>query len=358
MSPLSQKVFHKMNTGMLVIGRADIMGLGSMTADFCRALEPERVVLIDTLRGLPIDMGPFADRPDNVTVIRMKDWQSDPAIIIRELANMKIVVGFETFYSDLLPSLAKGNSTGPTKSAMFPMWECSPGSVAESDFLFYLSGQDANFYGPDKGIRCTWPASPVVYDPDRVINSPPRRFVHAAGNAAHNRNSTQQVLEASLFLKGTGAELHVYHSFRIPGPWMPAFGAPVKFCGSVPSRRDLLVGCDCFVHPQQFEGLSLPISEAAAERIPIIAVDLPQWRGWTHTVSASPAGHKRFTQSVEMFAPDPVELGELMRGLALGTVAPITPQRQPTWDEFKADWARLTAGSHAAPADSPAESAV
>lgn len=330
--------------GLCVIGRANQMGLGSMTEDFVREMRPDSVIVIDPERGQPLDTSALPS--DRTIVVTLSEWATDTRTVRSLIHGAKIIVGFETFYRDDFPELVRILSKDRyVATVCFPMWECSPESVAEASCLIHLSDQDNEHYL--KGHRLDWPASPAVHDPDRVTHWPPRTFVHIAGNANHGRNSTAEVLKAAEYLRGTSAKLAVYHAFPIYGDWLPSVHAPVEFRGSVPTRRQLLEGCDCLVHPQQFEGLSLPISEAAGEGIPIIALDLPQWCLWTHTVTARPVGQKHFSRTVDVCAPDPDELGLLMQGMAQGTVPQIPLEdrwRPPTWDEFRRIWKEMAKG--------------
>lgn len=325
--------------GMCVIGRANQMGLGTMTDEFCAAFNPESVLIVDYSPEQKLDISGLK----NVTVVPRKSME-DSDLLAQLLRGLDIVVGFETYYNDELPQIAR--SHGMT-SVMFPMWEWSPESVIHSDLLVCLSEHDLNHYGPKSSIRFDWPASPAVHEANRVINWPPKTFVHPAGNAWHNRDGTRETLSAATHLRDTPAKLLVYHSFEIKGHfWYD--DKTTELCGSAKGRDGLLKGADCVVSPRRLPGHSLPINEAGGEGIATIVLDLPDWNMWPYrvrTYPSSPFTCNRGSQPLQAWEANPAELGQLMRDMALGLIDYEEGPVFPTWEEFKAAWAKWLIGA-------------
>lgn len=328
--------------GLCVIGRAEPMGLGTMTEEFCKAMRPERLIVID--RGRCVDYSGWANQVITVSWTRPEHGLAKSLVGLVD--GMKTVVGFETWYWDGLPQAARGMGV---KTVMFPMWEWSPESVYGSDVVVSLCGTD---YGhgvrtatrrETKPLLTDWPASTTVHDPARVINWPPKRFVHFAGNAKHNRDGTREVLAAAEYLKGTGATLVVYAQFdpRSVG-WSYDPEAPIEFRGRVEDRRDLLAGADCVVCPRRLPGHSLPINEAVGEGIPVVVLDLSDWPAdrFPYRVSAQGGGHERGFGPHPQYVwnAEPNELGRTLRALAECHVVKVPQWRPPTWDQFRQWW--------------------
>ncbi len=375
--------------GIYVIGRAERMGLGTMTEEFCAAMRPDKVIIIDRDNpGRPVDASKIA----NSVVVKWRwrpPYETPIPQLHKELEGAKIVVGFETFYDRSVVEICRQRGA---KTVMFPMWEWSPADVYESDVLMCLSQTDKitaiqqTAMGTRLGdIRvCDWPASPFINSicedcqgaithytmicPScngtgfhRKINWPPRTFVHLAGNASHNREGTREVLQAASYLKGTGARLRVHSSFTVQWPRDP--DSPIDFVGSVANRSDLLKDCDCLVQPRRLPGHSLPINEATGEGIPCIVLDLPDWKQYPYRVKAVEDGLFKAARHEKVWKADMYDLGCRMRGLAvegrwvydpgeaivdcdhvvarpdqLPEKQPLPSPKLPTWYEFREQW--------------------
>ncbi len=370
-----------MSNGLVVVGRDDRMGLGSMAQDFCEGMKPDRLVLVDvgSRKGKLPESLSWAGQVISVPRGKLNTWG-----IENILHECKIVVGFETWYSDQLTEVARGMGV---KSVLFPMWEwSSKQQCARSDELICLSKTDHDWalsqgFYPDRCHRYDWPACPSLSNPlpatvecpkcrlilnrsllsfehldpvrcpgclegwvssgRRKVNWPPKVFAHFAGNASHNRDGTREVLLSARYLMGTGAELRVYSSFDLgrltsPGERL----GPIALMPSATTRREMFDGVDCLVFPRRLGGHSLATNEAAGEGIPTIVLDLPDWQEWPYRVPAHPQPLERFgNQTCPVSRADPEELGQLMRQMALGVDcrSHLNP-KVPSWDEFRQWW--------------------
>lgn len=321
----------------LVIGRADRMGLGSMTEDFCHAMQPDRTILVNWADRVGLDVARFK----NSTMVTRHEWSNNVADVIDyALRDIDLAVGFELFYHEQFTEIAKARGV---TTCMFPMWEWSPESVRRSDLLVNLSETDQQTY--PQGVRMDWPASPLVHTPDRVFNWPPKTFVHLAGNASHNREGTREVIAAASFLRGTGAKLIVYSNFSLVAEQAATDPTtPIEFRGSVSSRRELLREADCMVCPRGLPGHSLPINEATGEEIPCIVLDLLDWKAWPYRLdsySTGPTFLRGLGGNHYLSQVDVRQLGQAMRDMAGGLVDLKPCPKLPTWDEFKTQFNTL-----------------
>ncbi len=328
--------------GLCVVGRADACGLGTMTEEFCRTMRPERLVVIDTGRGMDPGYRAWAGRS---IVVTRPQWQRDP--LTAYLRETRTVVGFETWYRDDFPSRCRHLGV---RSVMFPMWEWTPDSGYESDTMVnlcatdYMTSKYRCFTGKPLSqtvLLTDWPRpdGPALAEPAW----PPKTFVHCAGRAQHNRNGTREVLLAARHLRGTGARLVVYAQFDVVGGglWTPDPEAPVELRGEAMSRQTMLASADCCVYPRRLPGHSLPINEALGSGIPTVTLELPDWRGQSgYQVTAIPQPAERWGTQADatVWRADPDELGLLMKAMAEGRVVRVPQWRPPTWDQFRIWW--------------------
>lgn len=327
-----------MGNGLCFFGRHAQMGLGTMLEEFCEAMEPERVINIDCQDGRTPSVVPVK----NMVTITRTEWDREANKVNDLLEGMKVVVGVETWFRNDFPQMCRNKGI---KTVMFPMWEWSHDSIRAGDLLVCLSPTDYGIYQAPKSdtklphtIFSDWPACPAVHDPNRVINWPPKTFVHCAGNAHHNRDGTKEALGAAQFLEGTGAKLVVYHNFPIT---VPTESSPfVELRGSVPNRINLLAGADCMVCPRGLPGHSLPINEATGEGISVITLDLPDWARWPYRVSGYKMGSTLQSRvgRTPLWEADCRQLGTLMFDMARGALDHKHGPKLPTWAEFKETW--------------------
>lgn len=337
-----------MGNGVCVIGRDDRMGLGSMTADFCQGMQPDRLVLVDvgSRKGkITIPKESYGE------IVRVPRNSIPDGYLTSILRDMQVVVGFETWYWPQLPTIAR--SMGG-KTVLFPMWEWSSDrDCGNSDYLLCLSETDYRKYWCRPmprvtRIKCDWPACSEIHDPNRQLNWPPKNFVHIAGNASHNRDGTKEVLQAAKHLVGAGATLRINAGFNYSN-WCPEEmkksspyeGMRLELEAGFPTRKDLFANCDCLVQPRRLGGHSLPINEAMGEGIPVLTLDLPDWQNNPYRIPAWKQPQERFGPGMcDVWSASPDELGWWMRGMALGNIAKAEGPKLPTWDEFREWWGR------------------
>lgn len=302
-----------------------------MTLDFVEAMRPERIVVIDPGNPPAADLPRLRDR--NPIVIQRHAWRKNPTLIADTIRGFRTVIGFETWYSRCFHRVARELGV---RSVLLPMWECSPRNET-ADHYVNVTDQDQFFY--PAGVRQDWPVADSCVRTRRT-EWPPRRFVHLAGNGgSHARNNTHFVMEAAKYLEGTGAELVV----RSQDP-KPFEGRGVTVEGEIADRADLFDGMDVLVFPTGIQGLALPLNEAAANCIPCIVPDLPQWRDWPYRVPVHRYDRVKVALRFEMARPNVEGLGALMRRMALGLEPRKLPPAGGTWRVFREWWAGQSFG--------------
>lgn len=328
---------QRVGEGLCVIGRASRLGLGSMTQDFCNAMDPDLVIVIDYNQYQKCD--PEGMGLKNYVILDRTTWKGVSLVEFLNASTkgkgpIKTVVGFETFYrEDMVFKLKPAG----VKTVIFPMWEWTPDYALEADVVINLSHTDQSKH--PQGFQVQWPASPAVHVPHRSINWPVKTFVHFAGNASHGRDGTQEVLKAAEHLKGTGARLVVYASFSVPSIFEVPSGCPIDLRGPVPERRNLLDGADCVVCPRGLGGHSLPIDEAQGEGIPVITLNTLDWLSNSYSVTAYGPTHRRFgkVHNAPLYHANTAELGFLMKAMATGVIDRRPQLPHYPWSEFR-DW--------------------
>jgi glycosyltransferase involved in cell wall biosynthesis len=98
---------------------------------------------------------------------------------------------------------------------------------------------------------------------------------------------------------------------------------------STPSLKKLLQGARALLMPSFAEGFGLPVAEALAAKIPVIASDIPSFReiGGERLVLLSPIDGERWLETIRIFA-DP------NRSERQALLAQMEDHQPPTWDGF------------------------
>jgi hypothetical protein len=333
----------------VVIGRAIKSGLSSMTEDWAWEMRPDKIIIIDSGRG-EIDLSQLPGEISK-TIIRDRDWRSMPVgeviqTLTRSHGGCDFVVGFETWYREDFTSIARSFDIA---TVMFPMWECSPRDVYSSTVTLNVTPKDQA--SNPNGHLIEWPTS------DRVLASnhaarrwPPRRFVCNTGyGALFGRNNTEAFIRASAALEGTGATA-IVRCIREPKINASEIPSCCRLEGLKASRRELYEDADVIVCPIGIEGLSLPIWETVANRIPVVVLDLPQYRdaGFPYRVKVANETHHGFASGLEPIArPDVEDFGRLLRSLATGETLgpPQHPRWVPaSWNHFRSRFSALMDG--------------
>lgn len=309
-----------------VIGRADPTGLGSMTIDFCNNVEVEKALIINRSERGKTDVSKVKAKV--VATTENIDACDVPGFFY----GVDAVVGFETFYShDVVPRLHNAG----IKTIAFPMWECSPCTLAACDLLIAVT--DAEVEAFPKAVRIDWPMEQLI--PIVPGNNPPVNFVSNGGSLGlYGRNNFEASVQAVLggCFDGTDATLAIRCHDNEYATTLTAGHPKIKALPRTSERTELYVGADVIIHLQAFDGLSLPQLESAACGIPLVVMDIKGYERHPHRVPVSERYSYGLTGKNIVYARPIISgLSSLLRGLATGEIPLQQSPKPPTWAAFK-----------------------
>lgn len=192
------------------------------------------------------------------------EWYPNRVQTIDELLEkIDILLMFETpFEWKVIPKArAKG-----IKTVLMPMYECTYHPFPyEPDQIWCPSDLDMKFY-QDKGhencVRVDVPVDVAWKQREKALV-----FVHNAGNGGlGGRNGTAELIKAMEYVKSPikliiRSQSHEYHSKD----------ERITFVNTSVPKEELWNEGDVFVFPEKFNGLSLPIQEAFASGMLVMA---------------------------------------------------------------------------------------
>lgn len=195
------------------------------------------------------------------------------ATIRSRLRKADVVLFFETPFDWSLIGWCREQGI---KTVLMVMHECTPKTLpARPDLILSPSALDHREFPGGEYIPVPVPRS-ITWRQRTVVNT----FVHNAGHGGLNgRNGTQQVLEAILLadcFKGTSGNANIIircqdQHILNGSPFRGDLGGRVRWEIGGTKREDLYADGDVFLFPEGFNGLSLPLQEAYASGMLIMA---------------------------------------------------------------------------------------
>lgn len=261
-----------MSLGM--IARADGGGLGALTWELWAHLKPERtlVVLADHTGRGPCQ----PERYDGVGDLRVTSGYPTQADVIWLTYGIDILFSSECWYAPRGPGgrvLRRARQCG-IRTVLQPMPEMYLGHQA--DLMIAPTPWRMDVL-PSYARFLQWPAATERFT--QWEPRPVRTLYHITSGALLDRNGTQILLGAcewmhepcDLLIRGAAepgpdkiGPVRISWLSQQTGPYWEAWPAEA----------------DAFVMPRRYGGLCLPIFEAAALGLPIIATDLEPQRSW------------------------------------------------------------------------------
>lgn len=206
------------------------------------------------------------------------------------VTSMDAMLFFETpFDWDIIPFCKQVN----TLSVLMPMYECMPATLP---------------YQPDRFI-CPSSLDHDIYDGYSIpvpVNVLWKRrfkaevFVHNSGNLGlRGRNGTPELIAA---LSTVRSPIKLILRSQVPtsyGPTSKTFNVgkvTVDYRVGTVTREELYEEGDVFIFPEKFNGLSLPLQEAYASGMLVMATDRYPMNQWLPTEPLIPAFHQNTTR--------------------------------------------------------------
>ena len=251
--------------------------LGIMTWEFARALQPDRVLVVREPGAEAKGFTPHLDRYPGASVAPFHGGQLNEAFVREWLAGLDVVYSAETFYDWHMVTWAREAGAATVLHVMPEFWHP------------HLPPVTATW------IPTPWRAQhipharlvPVPVAADRFPLAPPEpadrlRVLHVAGHrAAHDRNGTQQLLQA---LRLVRQPMTVRMTTQDPSmPRSRVLGRSVDLDIATGGRGDYwgLYGAqDVLVLPRRYGGLSLPVQEAMAAGLAVVMPDVSPNDWW------------------------------------------------------------------------------
>lgn len=293
-------------TGTLgVVARADDGGLGNLTWELCRHLEPHKVLIMDL--G---ELGRSDVRLDRYAGLNVRVFQGlSPDRDARSwlLDGTTTLYSAETWYDDDLTNEARD-------AGIFRVLHVMPE-------LHQATRHADEIWLPTKYLRDRFPAARIVPVPvalDRFemkVRSPARHFVHVWAPAMLDRNGTLAVLAALEMVKsavkvtilGCQTPLHLEGDSPVILDATPR-GYPRDYFTIWPDDADVLL------LPRRYAGLSMPVQEAAARGMATVMTNVSPQTDWSSVIGigtrGAPAAMKMAGGSIEVHDPDPIALAQ------------------------------------------------
>jgi glycosyltransferase involved in cell wall biosynthesis len=274
-----------------VVARADNRGLGHLTWEACRALQPDRVLVVVPSDGRARGFEQHVERYPGAVVVEWANGVLDRDTVADFLIGLDAVYLAETPYDDRFLRWARVAGVRATLHAMPEFWR------PEWDV------EQVHVWNPTRWRHDTLPArAEVVGVPvplDRWPDPAPHRdgpatFVHIAGHrTAGDRNGTITLLRALRFTRQP-MRLRVFAQGSFPRVRAPAnVELDVVRDGSHDYWR-AYDDADALVLPRRYGGLSLPVQEAAGAGLALVLSDVEPNSMWPSVrVTAHGRGHVR-----------------------------------------------------------------
>lgn len=254
------KMEKKIRLGL--VARCDDSGLGSLSQDFYKYLEPDKVLSV---------YGRYNNHPERFpSAIICNQGMPNLKDIQNFLKDLDVILTFETPYNWNLISEAKKLGV---KTVIIPNYEwTSEFPPIEPDLWLCPSKLDLKIY-QEEGKNCAY--LPIPVDRTKIpfkLRKEAKTFVFNNGHGGSiGRNSAREMIEAMIRIpQDSGAEFIVRSQIQLDSMLkMPH----MRFEFGETPKEKLFDEGDVFIFPHKFDGLSLPIQEAMAAGMPVITTD-------------------------------------------------------------------------------------
>lgn len=225
-------------------------------------------IVLATDQGLGYLAKEFYDKGvlDKVAILPHKnrvnhyEWYKGDLLSVEELlGRVDTLLFFETpLIGEVIPECKKRG----IKMVMIPMYECSNYDIVQQmDLILSPSLLDWDHYPTSTTV-------PIPVDVPWTLRKTAKTFVHNAGNGGlDGRNGTAELLEAMKYVKSP-----IKLIIRTQSLDISTDDPRVTIEGHV-SRETLFSVGDVFIFPEKFNGLSLPLQEAYASGMLVMATD-------------------------------------------------------------------------------------
>lgn len=332
-----------------MIGRADDGGLGVMTQEIARHLQPDRV-LVPRLEGGSanrdgFDVSRFTG--DGGSSVREEAWDggmfSDSSLrwVVDEV---QAVYTAETCYDERLAHLCAERGVRLFIHAMPELFgpELRAAQELGARILLPTSWERHRFNGDTRIL-------PVPVARDRLPGTERRTiktFLHPSAPAMLDRNGTDLVREAIGHVKNACTLI-------VSGPGAPKERTRVGVVDVVPLDHQrnywqVYEDADALVLPRRYGGLSLPMQEAASCGFPIVTTRLSPQDEWVNDRTMVVCDDSRVRSATMkggrfyVHDADPLRVANVMDALLTDEEMASAASNDSTMHAVRLDWKRMT----------------
>lgn len=301
-----------------LVARGEDRGLGILTWEFYRHIEPDRTLLVD--------MGPLArgfdvhhDRyPDALTVTFDGHRFDDEALVRSWLDELDVLYSAETFYDWRIVQWAREQGVATVLHVMPEFFRhYSEPTLIRPDVFWTPTSWRLEMLDPNTVVVPV----PVALDRFAVRQRREGRvFLHVAGHrAAGDRAGTTSLLRALRYVSEPMHVVMITQDENLPITSTKRFVTLERRVRSTCDYWQLYDDGDVFVSPRRYGGLSLPHNEAAGAGLALVLADVPPNREtWPGSYVQAERGDSFDTQGgpVSIYATDPQRLAAALDELA------------------------------------------
>lgn len=257
-----------------IVARADWgSGLSSQTLNYCKMLQPEKVLIVDST--------PFNNAKQRFDLY--DQFNVDKVMGFPEIGHYQSwmkglthILTAETFYNDYLVNHAMrlGIKTFIAPNPEFYSHHVTPPTKFFMPSHWYKSEYEELY--PGRVVFLPPPLYPNDFKQARKTNfyrSGKRRFLAVVGKyASKDRNGTKSIIEALPYTK-SDFELVIksQHPLEFTVTDDPRITVEI---GNVEDQQDLYKDFDALIYPRRYGGLALPANEALMSGLPVIMTDI------------------------------------------------------------------------------------
>jgi hypothetical protein len=301
-----------------IIARSDNTGLGNQTRDLVTMLNPDSIMLVNSLNFNKNKQHPEWYKGYNCFHVRGLPRTGDLEPFIR---SVDVVLTCETFYNNSFVELAKRRGVKTILQYNYEFLEYLHNSklpfpdIMLAPSLWNYEHVAEISEGKTKLFHLPPPTNTAVFDEVRQINLSKNhgRLLHVAGKPAmKDRNGTRSVVD---MLRYSKADYELVITTQQELDVVSRDSRMKIVIGNPENRQDLYSGYDGMILPRRYAGLCLPMNEALISGLPVFMTDISpnntilpkEW-----LVNAEKHDYFRARTHIDVYNADPRRLAKIV----------------------------------------------
>lgn len=338
-----------MRLGLIV--RADNRGLGNLTWEAARHLNPDAILIVNMgpLGFGGYEPGRYADLAPRVKEVTFNGHYLHEADVRPWLADLDVIYSAETFYDWRIIEWAREHRTATVLHVMPEFYKQERQGLPAPTVTWAPTPWRLDKLPKDTRLVPV----PVAMDrfPDRYVPYEPGeelRVLHPAGKLAMaDRNGTRILLMVLRRVKRPMTVTVLSQDGAVPAYRQTNRNVTLNVVkGDRPHYWSGYLGQHLCVIPRQYGGLCLPAQEAAAAGLPLMMTDCPPNREFypADLIPAGPAGAASMPSGmVPLYRPNPQELAARLDTIGAEELAELAWRsfawaEAHSWDALRELW--------------------